>query len=98
MCSFVKIDALAAKGLLHAEQQASICFASRSEQPINILDYKGYRIEVTAVGKGWRAAIFTRESTRALADSPFNLEQSRAEEVVAEAKRIIDARLGPRSL
>jgi hypothetical protein len=65
---------------------------------MDIIEYKGCRIEVTAVGKGWRASIFVRGSTRALADSPFNLEKSRPEEVVAEAKRIIDARLTPRSL
>ena len=57
------------------------------------LGYKGFRIEVTSVGKGWRGAIFEPGSTRALADSPFNLEKSRSEEIVAEAKRIIDARL-----
>jgi hypothetical protein len=28
-----------------------------------------------------------------MADSPSNLEKSRSEEIVAEAKRIIDARL-----
>ena len=50
------------------------------------------RIEVTSVGKGWRASIFEPGSNRALADSPFNLEKSRSEEIVAEAKRIIDAR------
>jgi hypothetical protein len=57
------------------------------------LDYKGFRIDVTSVGKGWRAAIFESGSTRALADSPLNLEKSRSEEIVAEARRIIDARL-----
>jgi hypothetical protein len=60
------------------------------------IDYKGYRIEVSSVGKGWRASIFSRGSTRALSDSPSNLEKSRTEEIVAEAKRIIDARLNPR--
>jgi hypothetical protein len=60
------------------------------------IEYKGYRIEVSPIGKGWRASIFSRDSTRALADSPSNLEKSRTEDIVAEAKRIIDARLGPR--
>ena len=45
------------------------------------------------MGKGRRGAIFEPGSTRALANSPFNLEKSRSEEIVAEAKRIIDARL-----
>ena len=48
------------------------------------------------MGKGWRASIFEPGSNRALANSPFNLEKSRSEEIVAEARRIIDARLAPR--
>ena len=59
------------------------------------IDYKGYRIEVSPIGKGWRASIFAPGSNRALADSPSNLEKSRTEEIVAEAKRIIDAHLTP---
>jgi len=67
-------------------------------QSMTVIEYKGYRIEVSPVGRGWRAAIFAPGSTRALADSPSNLEKSSTEEIVAEAKRIIDARFGPRSL
>ena len=63
---------------------------------MTVIEYRGRRIEVTPVGKGWRAVIFAPGSTRALTDSPSNLEKSRNEEIVAEAKRIIDARLGPR--
>ena len=71
---------------------------TRSAQAMTVIEYKGYRMEVSPVGKGSRAAIFAPGSTRALGDSPSNLEKSRAEEIVAEAKRIIDARSGPRSL
>jgi hypothetical protein len=67
-------------------------------QSMTVIEYKGYRIEVSHVGRGWRAAIFAPGSTRALADSPSNLEKSSTEEIVAEAKRIIDTRFGPRSL
>ena len=67
-------------------------------QAMTVIEYKGFRIEVSPVGRGWRAVIFAPGSTRALADSPSNLEKSRTEEIVAEAKRIIDARLGPRSV
>ena len=63
-----------------------------TKHTMTTLEYKGFRIEVTSVGKGWRASIFEPGSNRALADSPFNLEKSRSEEIVAEAKRIIDAR------
>jgi hypothetical protein len=65
---------------------------------MTVVEYKGYRIEVSPVGKGWRAIVFAPGATRALADSPSNLEKSRTEEIIAEAKRIIDAQLGPRSL
>jgi hypothetical protein len=65
---------------------------------MTVVEYKGYRIEVSSVGKGWRAVIFAPGSTRSLADSPSNLEKSHSEQIVAEAKRIIDAQLGPRSL
>jgi hypothetical protein len=61
---------------------------------MTVIEYKGFRIEVSPVGKGCRAAIFAPRSTRPLADSPSNTEKT--EEVVTEAKRVIDARLGPR--
>ena len=60
--------------------------------------YKGYRIEVSLVGKGWRASIFSPGSTRPWPNSPVNLEKSSQEEILAEAKRIIEARLGPQLL
>ncbi len=62
------------------------------------IEYRGYRIEVSHVGKGWRASVFSPGSIRALADSPSNLEKSSKEEIFAEAKRIVDARAGQRRL
>jgi hypothetical protein len=58
-----------------------------------IIEYRGYRLEVGRVGKGWRASIYPPGSTSVLSDSPANLETSRMEEIIAEAKRIIDGRL-----
>jgi len=63
---------------------------------MTIIDYKGYRIEVSPVGKGWRASIFSPGSTSPWPNSPVNLEKSTTEEIVAEAKQIIEVRLGPR--
>jgi hypothetical protein len=63
-----------------------------------IIDYKGYRIEVSPLGKGWRASIFSPGSTSPWPNSPTNLEKSGKEEIVAEAKRIIEVRIGPRLL
>jgi hypothetical protein len=61
---------------------------------IDVIDYRGYRLLVGPVGKGWRALIFSPSSTSASPDSPTNLEKSGREEIIAEAKRIIDAYLG----
>jgi hypothetical protein len=65
---------------------------------MTVIDYKGYRIEVCPLGKGWRASIFSPGSTTPWPNSPVNLEKSSTEEIVAEAKRIIEVRLGPRPL
>jgi hypothetical protein len=65
---------------------------------MTVIDYKGYRIEVCPIGKGWRASIFSPGSISPWPNSPVNLEKSSTEEIVAEAKRIIDGRLGPRLL
>jgi hypothetical protein len=64
---------------------------------MDIFDYKGYRLHVGPVCKGWRALIYSPGSTFASPDSPANLEKSRKEEIVAEAKRIVDARIDSRS-
>jgi hypothetical protein len=42
-------------------------------QSMTVIEYKG--IWDSPVGKGWRAAIFAPGSTRAIADSPSNLEK-----------------------
>lgn len=65
---------------------------------MTVVRYKGHRIELTPVGRGWRATIFAPGFNRALADRPSNLEKSRKEEILAEAKRIINARLDPQSV
>jgi hypothetical protein len=65
---------------------------------MTVIDYKGYRIEIGPVGKGWRASIFSPGSTSPWPNSPVNLEKSSKDEIVAEAKRIVDVRLGPRLL
>jgi hypothetical protein len=64
---------------------------------LEIIEYRGFRLQVGSVGKGWRASIYSLGSTSALPDSPTNLEKSRKDEIVAEAKKIIDKRLEPKS-
>jgi hypothetical protein len=62
------------------------------------LEYKGFRIVVSPLGKGFRANIFPPGVYHPLAESPANLEKSPSEDAVIEAKRVIDALVGPRSL
>jgi hypothetical protein len=60
---------------------------------VEIIEYRGYRLDVGRVGKGWRVSIYLPGSTCALPDSPTNLEKCSRDEIVAEAKRIIDSRI-----
>jgi hypothetical protein len=57
------------------------------------LVYKEHRIVIGRIGKGWRAVIYPPGSSVALSESPSMLEQSTKDTIVAEAKRIVDARL-----
>jgi hypothetical protein len=72
--------------------------ASKPNEPP--IQYRHYRIDVSRVGRGWRASIYAPNATHPLADSPSNLEKSDKNEILTEAKRIIDAHLastrGPR--
>lgn len=63
-----------------------------------IIEYRGHRLEIGSVCKGWRVSIYSGGSTSPLRDSPANLEKSRREDIIARAKQIIDARLGLRLL
>jgi hypothetical protein len=61
------------------------------------LIYKGYRLLVGPVGKGWRAMIFPPGSSSALPESPTTLEKTPKDAIVTEAKKIVDARLNAQS-
>jgi hypothetical protein len=57
------------------------------------IDYRGYRLEIGPVGKGWRVAIYAPGSASPLPESPAVLEKITKEEIVTLAKEIIDGRL-----
>lgn len=57
------------------------------------IEYLGYRLEVASVLKGWRVSIFPPGSRFALAESPSTIETCPKNAIVAEAKRIVDARI-----
>ncbi len=94
----VRIDGKGARGKCWRKSNPDRRNPTTLSRTMTIIDYKGYRIEVSPVGKGWRASIFSPGSTSPWPNSPVNLEKSTTEEIVAEAKRIIEVRLGPRLL
>ena len=59
---------------------------------VEIVDYNGYRLEIVPVGKGRRVSIYPPDSTSVLHESPSILEKVPKETVIAEAKKIVDAR------
>ena len=65
--------------------------ASKPNEPP--IQYRHYRISISRVGKGWRASIYAPNATQPLANSPSNLEKSEENEILTEARRIIDAHL-----
>jgi hypothetical protein len=71
---------------------------AQSKSTTHITKYRGYRLEIAQVCKGWRASIYSRGASSPLLDSPTNLEKSRKEDIIALAKQIIDTRFGLRLL
>jgi hypothetical protein len=59
---------------------------------VETINYNGYRLEVAPVGKGLRVSIYPPGSTSPLRESPSSLEKVPKETVIAEAKKIVDAR------
>ena len=61
------------------------------------IDYRGFRLLVSPVGKGWRAMIYAPGSQSALPESHATLEKSLKAAIVAEAKKIVDVRLSAKN-
>jgi hypothetical protein len=80
----------------HCQRLGNITAKGKIPMGYSVIEYKGIRVEVCRVGRGWRASIYSSGSITPLPNSPTNLGKSNMDEIVAEAKRIIDARLDPR--
>jgi hypothetical protein len=59
---------------------------------VETIHYNGYRLEVVPVGKAGECPYYPPDSASALRESPAILEKVRKETVIAEAKKIVDAR------
>ena len=75
------------------KSRAANCEGLKGNMAVEIINYNGYRLEVVPVGKGWRVSIYPPDSTVALRESPSILEKVLKETVIAEAKKIVDARV-----
>ena len=61
--------------------------------PPEILIYKGYRLDPRPVGRGWRVMIYPPGHQPVLAEYASSLEKGWKEQVIKEAKQIVDAHL-----
>ena len=60
-------------------------------------EYRGYRIETSPLGRGWRASIYAPGGMSPLPESPALLEKASKEDIVARAKSVVDSILNPTS-
>src|SRR5262249_58359241 len=67
---------------------------SAQTRTMTIIDYKGFRIEVCAVGKGWRASIFSPGSTSQCPNSLAIFEKMATKKFLAKPKGITAFALG----
>lgn len=65
-----------------------------SADVIGVIQYKGFSLVPSKVGKGWRVNIFDADSTIPRPDSPCVLEPCGAADVLKEARDIVDSVVG----
>ena len=63
---------------------------NKPDSAVEVIKYRGFNLVPGQVGKGWRVAIFPEGTTIALAKSPCSLEKCTREDVLADAKKIVD--------
>ena len=78
-------------GPAKAQSQVASDYSGKT-MAVETIHCNGYRLEVVPVGKGWRVSIYPPDSASALRESPSILEKVLKETVIAEAKKIVDAR------
>jgi hypothetical protein len=54
------------------------------------IDYRGYTLEVKAQGAGWAILIWEPGGGFTLPETPHNPDQSKLNELIAEAQGIVD--------
>ena len=58
-----------------------------------IITYKGYRLDPSPVGRGWRVFVYPPGNKPVLSEYASSLEKGSKERVIKEAKEIVDAHL-----
>jgi hypothetical protein len=64
---------------------------NKPDAALEVIKYRGYNLVPSQVGQGWRVAIFPVGSSNALPESPCSLEKCTQEDVLADARKIVDA-------
>jgi len=63
---------------------------TKSDSALEVIKYRGFNLVPAQVGNGWRVAIFPVGSSTALPESPCSLEKCTRDDVLADAKKIVD--------
>lgn len=61
---------------------------------VELIEYRGHRLEVSNFGPGWRVFIYAPGSRLTEPRIPHTSDSNGRSAVIAEAKSIVDARLG----
>jgi hypothetical protein len=73
--------------------ESGLSFVREANAAPVIITYKGYRLDPRPVGRGWRVFIYPPGNKPVLAEYASSLEKGSKEQVIKEAKRIVDAHL-----
>ena len=73
--------------------ESALSFVSEAAAAPEIITYKGYRLDPRPVGRGWRVFIYPPGNKPVLAEYASRLEKGSKDQVVKEAKQIVDTDL-----
>ena len=73
--------------------ESALSFVREATATSEIITYKGYRLDPRPVGRGWRVFIFPPGNKPVLSEYASSLEKGSKDQVVKEAKEIVDTEL-----
>jgi hypothetical protein len=73
--------------------ESGLSIARETTATSEIITYKGYRLDPRPVGRGWRVFVYPPGNKPVLSEFASNLEKGSKEQVIKEAKEIVDTHL-----